>query len=88
MRPPLIGFLRRTLDAPIDTDFLTKLEGCAAINADFETHALDLVRTLTLQYPVPFDEAKEALAYFRGAVEDGDSARETQELPTFSPRAL
>ncbi len=69
------------LGAPVEAQFLADLEREGKIPPQFEDRAIGLVRSLLLHFPVPLDQAQEALAFFGGA-EETDNRLETQVLPT------
>jgi hypothetical protein len=85
----ILSLVVELFNSPVDADFLARLEASERITPEFQPHAQALVRTLVLQFPVPFDKVQEARSYF-GEPEVAavsNNARETQVLPQLTRRS-
>lgn len=84
----ILSLVQELFNSPLDAGFLERLESSERITPEFQPHALSLVRSLILQFPVPFDKVQEARSYF-GEPEVAavsNNARETQVLPQLTRR--
>lgn len=86
----MLSILQELFNSPVDMNFLATLESSPKITPSFQTEALPLVRSLLLQYPVPFEQVRTAQGFFTGAevAPQAQTARETQVLPRLVQRRM
>ena len=77
----VLTMLEELFNSPVDKKFLAELHSAPCITSHLERVALPMIRSLSLQYPVPFEEVKAAQAFFSGDGVAVGASRETPVLP-------